>query len=239
MIIGLLEAETLPDKVISSFGSYGDMFKHILFPLDSSLTFKHYAVDQEQLPNNIHECDGYIVTGSRHNAYDNTQWIKNLRDFIKEIDSSNKKCLGVCFGQQIIAEALGGKTEKSTKGWGIGIQQYSMNNIPRWISTKDTDFSILISHQDQVSQLPANAKLFATNNFCTNGGFYIKNHIFTMQGHPEFTKPYLQFLISKRREVLGEELAEKALASLSKSNVGNNFSQWIYDFFSGKDHTTN
>ncbi len=236
MIIGLLEAETLPEKVISNFGSYGDMFKDMLSLLDPSIIFRYYAVDQEQLPKNIHECDGYIITGSRHNAYDDTPWIKNLRDFIKEINSSNKKCLGICFGHQVIAEALGGKTEKSDKGWGIGVQHYSIQNIPSWIPKTNTDFSILVSHQDQVTRLPPKAKLFATNNFCINGGFFMGNHIFTMQGHPEFTKPYLQFLISKRKEILGAELTEKAAQSISKNNLNNNFSHWIYDFFYSFDH---
>jgi len=117
MRIGLLEAEILPEKVVAEFGGYGAMFEHLLSPLRPHWTFYYYDTEHGELPQTIHECDAYIVTGSRHNAYDHDPWINQLKVFIQTLHTAKKTCLGICFGHQIVAEALGGTVEKSPKGW--------------------------------------------------------------------------------------------------------------------------
>lgn len=216
MRIGLLEAETLPDKVVKQYGSYGDMFQRLLAPAQPNWQFQTYPVDRGELPNLVDDCDAYIITGSRHNAYDRDDWIEDLKAFIREIDNKRKKCLAICFGHQVVAEALGGKVEKSHKGWGIGPADFNILATPTWMTQKPQKFTILVSHQDQVIKEAANATVFAGNDFCPIGGMNIGNHFLTLQGHPEFTPTYLSRLIAKRRQVIGDEKSDKSLKLLDK-----------------------
>ena len=218
MLIGLLEAETLPERVVARFGSYGNMFEQRLRRRDASLEFRYYAADQGQLPTNLDECDAYIITGSRFNAYDRDPWIENLKAFVRDLDRTRKRCLGICFGHQLIAAALGGKVELSDKGWGIGVAKFNVYAQAPWMTEQLNAFTTLVSHQDQVTALPPRSTLFAANDFCPNGGFILGNHIFTLQGHPEFTPEYLGQLIRRRSTVIGNEKSSNTLKLLDKYN---------------------
>ncbi|MGQ9425832.1 glutamine amidotransferase-related protein [Gilvimarinus sp. F26214L] len=232
MIIGLLEAETLPPPVVDRFGSYGDMFTHLLAPLDPALTFLYYAADQGQLPDRIDECDAYIITGSRHNAYDQDPWIEALKEFVRRLNQQQKRLLGICFGHQLIAQALGGRVRKSDRGWGIGAARFETRERPGWMSQPVPAFDIRVSHQDQVDILPGEACLFARSDFCPNGGYFVGEHIFSLQGHPEFSEDYVRYLINKRETLIGEPRVTEARNSLRTR--GHNtalFRSWLGDFF--------
>lgn len=214
MKMGILEAETLPAKIVSQFGSYGDMVERLFCSLDTTLQFRRYAVDQSQLPAAIDDCDAYLVTGSRLSAYDHESWILDLQSFIRLIHRRRKKCVGICFGHQLIAHTLGGRTQRSEKGWGVGVATFSIKHHPTWLEPTRQDFSLLVSHQDQVMALPQEAVLIAGNDFCPNGVFQIADHIVCLQGHPEFSREYIRYLLEKRRSIIGEQRVEQALASL-------------------------
>lgn len=231
MIIGLLEAETLDPAVTARFGSYGDMFVRLLQPLDSNFEFRRYAADREQLPTKADECDAYVVTGSRHNAYDSDPWIEGLKSFIQTLHQEQRKCLGICFGHQVIAEALGGSVRKSPRGWGAGAATFSVDSCPGWLAACPPAFNILVSHQDQVEVLPKSAVRFAHSEFCPNGGYFLGSHIFCLQGHPEFTRDYVRFLIEKRRERIGLKESEEALNTLDQLSVDQKILQeWLGRF---------
>lgn len=238
MLIGLLEAETLPDKVIKEFGSYGNMFERLLIAEQPDFQFRYYQADQGQLPANIDECDAYITTGSRHNAYDTDPWIEKLKAFVREIDTAKKKCLGVCFGHQLIAEALGGKVERSEKGWGIGVAEFEIKEPLPLMAGPGSTFKILVSHQDQVTKLPKSASLLASSNFCPFGAYAVGNHILSMQGHPEFTPDYLTKLITKRRQIIGPEKADKALNLMELFRPNTNIAKSITAFLTQAQKAT-
>jgi GMP synthase-like glutamine amidotransferase len=231
MLIGLLEAETLPPKVVAEFGSYGNMFEHLLANYRPDWTFKYFAAEQGHLPQSIQDCDAYTITGSRHNAYDNDPWITNLKEFVRALDKAKKPCLGICFGHQLVAEALGGKAEHSSKGWGIGAADFQVCGSPPWMTELPTSFTILVSHQDQVILLPPHAHLLAQSDFCPLGGFFVEDHILCLQGHPEFTAPYLEQLLYKRKSIIGAEDTDKALISLKKNVSQEAVSRLICLFF--------
>jgi GMP synthase-like glutamine amidotransferase len=91
-------------------------------------------------------------------------------------------------------------------------------------------FALVVSHKDQVSELPLGAELLATSDFCPNAMFRIGNHILTFQGHPEFTKAYSKELMEMREEILGEEKFSTGMSSLSRSHDGETISSWIVRF---------
>ena len=199
MKIGILDADKLSPSLIKKYGCYADLFINLLSPLQDKfsqpLTFTRYNIFDCDYPQSIHDCDAYLITGSQYSSYDETPWIKELEDYIRLLSQEKIKLIGICFGHQIIAQSLGGKVEKNTKGWELGITATHISGTFNWMQPKRDFIFNLVSHQDHVTQLPENAINFAETNICAYSGFCIDNHILTFQGHPEFSKDYVKLII--------------------------------------------
>ena len=234
MRIGILETDILETGIKEKYGSYAEMFQSLLSSVDGHLEFRVYQVIEGEYPENMKECNAYIITGSKSSAYDNEPWIKQLRHYIVTLHQHRSKLIGICFGHQIIAHALGGLTEKSEKGWVVGNCISKIKKEKSWmgheIANAKKQFALLVSHQDQVTILPAQAELIATNTFCPNASFQIAGHILTFQGHPEFSADYLTYLMNKRRDVIGEEKYKKAMDSLQYELNALLVTRWIVNF---------
>lgn len=234
MRIGILEADTLEPDIKEKYGSYAEMFQSLLLSVDDHLEFKVYQVVEGEYPENMDECDAYLITGSKSSAYDNEPWIKQLREYIVALHKHRSKLIGICFGHQIIATSLGGVTEKSEKGWGVGNSLSNIEKSKPWmrheIANTEKKFTLLVSHQDQVTSLPVQAELIASNTFCANASFQIAHHILTFQGHPEFSADYLNYLMNKRRDSIGEEKYKKAMDSLEIDQDALLVARWIVNF---------
>jgi GMP synthase-like glutamine amidotransferase len=173
----------------------------------------------------------FICTGSPCSVYDDFEWIKNLKQFVHDICRKRKKIVGICFGHQIIAEALGGKVACSSKGWGIGIQEARIEQTREWMIPGMDELNILVSYKDQVITLPAEGILLAENSHCRNFMFEVQNIALGIQGHPEFDRNYAKALFLSRRESIGHERIEKAMSSLNNCLHPEIFTKWIYNFF--------
>jgi GMP synthase-like glutamine amidotransferase len=79
-------------------------------------------------PKDIHDCDGWLITGSRFGAYEDHPFIPPLEDFIRAAYAAHVPVVGICFGHQIIAQAMGGKVEKYAGGWSVGPTEYNFGD---------------------------------------------------------------------------------------------------------------
>ena len=127
MKLGILKTDAVRPEWVPEFGEYPDMFVALLGQLDPALEFVVYDVEQGEFPDDIDEVDAYLITGSKSSVYDDKPWIAALMDFVRELDRRHKKIVGICFGHELVAQALGGKTEKSSKGWREGLHTHSFN----------------------------------------------------------------------------------------------------------------
>lgn len=219
MLIGILETGRPPEELQSAYGSYADMFKRLLGHADSSFEFKVYPVLDHQFPTSPHECTAWLVTGSRHGVYENLPWMLQLQDFIRAVWQAEVAMIGICFGHQIIATALGGRVEKSSKGWGVGLQEYAVQKPQDWMG-EQTTITFNAMHQDQVVELPANAEVFASSEFCEYAGLVYGGRILTFQGHPEFSTDFEEDLLKLRRgSVIPKPVADQALSGLEQGKL--------------------
>jgi GMP synthase-like glutamine amidotransferase len=153
-----------------------------------------------------------------------------LAEFVRELDRRRKKLVGICFGHQLVAHALGGKVEKTEKGWGMGLHTHQFVTAPHWHDQADMDLDILVSHQDQVIVAPQQASVLAGSEFCENAVCQIGDHILTFQGHPEFVPGYSREIMAFRRELIGEEVYAGGIASLDGNHEGERVARWILNF---------
>ncbi len=230
MKIGILITDAVREELISEHGDYPDMFEDLMAGVDGSVEFTRFYV-QNKIPESV-DCDGYLITGSRHSVYEDLSWIKELVNFIKHVLASRRKIIGVCFGHQLMAHYFGGLVEKSVKGWAVGVHKSDLVARQSWMDKADfrEDVSLLSSHQDQVVRLPEEATLYATNEFCPIAGFVVGDQVLTIQGHPEFDKEYARALLHLRKDILGESVFEAGLASLERPTDQQVLARWFINF---------
>ena len=214
MKIGILNSDTVQIDGAEEFGQYPEMFSKVFWAVDPKIQFKTYEVQFGEYPPNINECDAYLITGSKASSYDNVPWIYALKEFIKELDQNKKKLIGVCFGHQIIAEALGGSVRKSPTGWHAGIDSILLNNHAIEYGGKNKRYNLVFSHQDEVDRLPKNATLIAESASCPIGMFLIENHIFCTQGHIELDRKFARMIYDFRKDQIGNTKHKYACETL-------------------------
>jgi GMP synthase-like glutamine amidotransferase len=230
MKLGILKTDAVRPEWVPDFGEYPDMFIGLLRQVDPDLEFRVYDVEDGQYPADIDEVDAYLITGSKSSVYDDKPWIATLMDFVRELARRRKKLVGICFGHQLVAQALGGKTEKSAKGWGVGLHTHRFNQIPHWHDDEAVDFDILVSHQDQVVSNATGARVLAGSEFCENAVCQIGDHILTFQGHPEFVPEYSREIMEFRRKMIGEQTYTNGMASLAANPQRERVARWILNF---------
>jgi GMP synthase (glutamine-hydrolysing) len=221
MKIGILQTGHAPDEVKGDLGDYSDMFARLLG--GHGFDFVTYNVVDGEFPDDPHAADGWLITGSKHGAYEDHAWIPPLEDLIRAIRDTGKPLIGVCFGHQIIAQALGGKVEKFAGGWAVGATEYAF---------EDSTLTLNAWHQDQVTQLPEGAKVLASNAFCANAALAIGDTILTIQPHPEFGAALLDGLITHRAPgVVPADQIASARERLGTSLDSDRFAQRMAAFF--------
>src|ERR1700733_395441 len=123
--IGIIESGHPADAVIERHGSYPHMFRDYFAGREDMDFYSFSVLENEPLPS-AKKCDGWLITGSKAAVYENHPWLQALRHLVLEAKEHKIPMLGICFGHQIMAQAMGGVVEKSAKGRGIGIHQYQL-----------------------------------------------------------------------------------------------------------------
>ena len=223
MKLAILETGRPPAALVERFGDYPAMFKRLLGPEFELATFD---VAASGLPNDPAVYDGYLITGSPAGVYDDLPWIAPLEDFLRA--AKDRKLVGICFGHQIMAQAFGGKVEKSANGWGIGLQRYAIDKVEPWMDGS-SDIAIPASHQDQIVVQPPHTEVVASSPFAPFAALaWTDRPAMSVQFHPEFAPAYAKALIEARRDTLPDP--EAAIASLDRPNDNEAVAGWIRRF---------
>jgi len=234
MKIGILEAGLLREELADCFDPYPVMFERFLGRAGRDLEFAAYSAVRGQMPASIFDCDGWLISGSRYGVYDQLEWMIPLQDFIRELAHARVPLVGVCFGHQIIAAALGGEVVKSDRGWGVGVQRYRIDQRHSWMRDQPPSIGLYAYHQDQVVTCPESATVFSSSELCPFAGLSYGDSIISVQAHPEFEEAYERALL----ELFGGNLipAEMAQVALAEMDAGASadtqlLADWFVEFF--------
>lgn len=216
MHINILLCDTFPGRLPYFIPNYESLFFDLFESIGVEATYRIYQTWQGELPSTVNPDELYLVPGSLDSAYDVKPWIVSLLHWIEKAYCRGAKMMGVCFGHQVIARALGGEVRKYDGGFGGGVRQSRVidNEMKRFFP--DERMRLLYSHHDQVMALPDGATRCATSDFCLNESYRIGRQVVTFQGHPEFTVAYSRHLLTNCSDDLDEVVRLKALRSLDE-----------------------
>lgn len=221
MLIGILQTGLAPEALAPDMGDYPDMFARLLD--GHGFTFRTYKVVEGEFPASVTECDGWLITGSRHGVYEDHAWIPPLEQFIRDSFAGAVPMVGVCFGHQIIAQAMGGKVERFDGGWAVGATDYDFGG---------ETLTLNAWHRDQVTSVPQGAAVIATNDFCSNAALLYPGRALTVQAHPEFRPEFVDGLMKTRgKGLVPDEVMAKAATKLAQPLQDKTMAARIAAFF--------
>jgi GMP synthase (glutamine-hydrolysing) len=225
MKIGILQCGHFPTAEGYPEHTYGDLYAGLL--AGRGLDFQTWSVVDMEFPDSVEDADGWLISGSKHGAYEDEPFIRRLEEFIREAYAKNIPLVGICFGHQIIAQALGGKVEKFSGGWSLGRQIYDIEG---------GEVALNAWHQDQITRLPEDATVIGRSANCEYAALAYKGRAFSVQPHPEFSDDEVSLLLKVRRAALNETQAETVRENLGKPLANAALGDRIAAFFKESAH---
>lgn len=225
--IAILETGRPPKALQPQYGDYADMFDRML---GDGFTTVRFDAAAGALPDPA-AFDGSIITGSAAGVYEDHVWLPPLFDWIRAA-KGRTRLVGVCFGHQAMAQALGGRVEKSDRGWGVGLHRYEVASVEPWMQPIVASVALSASHQDQVVEQPPETRVILSSAFTPFAGLAWGEDAVSMQPHPEFSPEFTAALTAGRYDRMDAGLVDRALDSLKAPNDRTRVGGWLRSFLS-------
>jgi GMP synthase-like glutamine amidotransferase len=216
MRLTIIQTGEVPAPLRERFGPYPEMFHRMFDAAGGGFAYETVAVHEGAGLPDPGGLEGIVITGSAAGVYEDHSWLDPLRAFIRRAYAARTPMLGVCFGHQIMADALGGEVRKSDRGWGLGRHSYRITRRPDLLPGDAPELAIACSHQDQVTTRPPESEVFLASDFTPNAGLlYHNGAAISLQPHPEFSDDYARALAELRRGRVPGDVVDAAIASLA------------------------
>lgn len=232
MHIAIIETGAPPETLKDRHGDYPAMMARMLVPIAPHFHFSTARVWRGDSLPAVADFDGLLITGSAAGVYEGHPWIAPLEELVRDTAKAGKPQVGICFGHQLMAQAFGGKVEKSDKGWGVGVHRYQVTGRTDWMTPELSQIACTVSHQDQVVEAPSGSRVLAGSEFCPNGAIaYAQGRTISFQMHPEFEHAYASELLMLRADRIAKPLVDQGLESLRQQSDRGRLAEWIVNFF--------
>lgn len=233
--IGILVCDEVAAPLSEIHGQYAEMFTRLLADTELGLELVCYRVYADEFPLTVDACDAYLISGSRRSVYEDLPWIARLSDFLRALHSARRRAVGICFGHQLIGQAMGGRTEQAQAGWGLGRHVAQVLERRPWMQPAAAAYALYAVHQDQVTVLPPGARRLASSAHCENAMFDLDGLFLGVQAHPEFGHDYARAITENKRGLVPDAVLDSALPSFAEPVDAALIARWIVAFLSVDD----
>ncbi|MBF0623170.1 MAG: gamma-glutamyl-gamma-aminobutyrate hydrolase family protein [Magnetococcales bacterium] len=231
MKIGYLRVGFVPEDLQAEYGDYFPMFQALLRVHAPDIELRLYEIQHGEWPASVDECDGYLCPGATNSVYENLPWMPPLVAFVQEVYRQKVPFVGICFGHQLIAHALGGEVKRAETGWGLGVRTLMFKGKEPWMDGDAEQINLCFTHQDQVINLPPGGRIIASADHCPIAALTVDDHLIGFQGHPEISPVYLRTLMRSRVSRIGGRLLGEAEQTLMRPTGHRDVMRWIGRFF--------
>lgn len=231
--IAILECDTPFPNAKETYGGFGGIFTSLLQsaitthsePLfhDSSSNItpgdvkieKYHVVEKPDNYPKLDDVDGVLITGSKHNSFDDVPWINRLVEFVKEVlENERVKLVGVCFGHQVIGRAIGANVGRSDDGWELSVTPFRLTETGKEVFGGREELSLFQMHRDIIlpgtlpSTLPYppskpsnKLSVLGSTDHCSIQGLLLPGKFLTVQGHPEYNATIVGEVLKARHDM--------------------------------------
>ena len=202
-----------------------------LQPLRPDWVFDSWPVSQGQWPADVAAYDGVVITGSPASVNDDSAWIRRLEDTVRQLHALKRPMLGICFGHQLIAKALGGQVGASPAGLRVGTIRAQLQAHAPWMQPAQPVVTLYAAQEEHVVALPPGAEVLGGDAVCPVGFYRIGRHVFGTQCHPEFYPAFMQDALQVLADELTPEARARGQAQLQAPVDSELMRRWIVQFF--------
>ncbi|MFI5399563.1 MAG: type 1 glutamine amidotransferase [SAR324 cluster bacterium] len=236
----ILKAGTAYRETREREGDFDRMFLRLL--AEPGQVWDVHDVEHGHFPADPSVYDGFVITGSRASAYDERPWLRSLFELVRAGHARGQTLLGVCFGHQVLAQALGGDVRPNPRGWDVGVRELQLTpdaaQVPG-LAAAPHPLRVFELHVDAVTRLPPQAVTLAASSRTDREMIAFGPHTLGVQGHPEFEKEVIRVALAKLRGagVLSEEEAAGNTATLAAEPDREFLRAWLRGFLREGRHT--
>jgi GMP synthase-like glutamine amidotransferase len=228
--IGILMTTVDPSDFARRHPDDGQKFRTLLGPLRPDWDWPVWPVRDGVFPDGLGAHDGFIITGSPASVHDPLPWIPRLMELIRAAVARGVPLVGVCFGHQAIAQALGGQVGPNPGGFVLGVERTETVADAPWMRPAREALTLYAAHGEQVTALPPGAQVLARNAACPVGSFRIGDGVFTTEYHPEMFPAFMAGLADELEGRLPEPVLARARAEADAPTDGAVFGEWACRF---------
>jgi GMP synthase (glutamine-hydrolysing) len=138
----------------------------------------------------LEDISGAVISGSRAMVTERNGWSDALREWVRKLFAHDVPLLGICYGHQLIADALGGEVDDHPRGVEVGTVTVSRTDDAlddELFHDLPQHFPVQVIHWQSVRQLPPGAVVLAGNSFDPHHAFRMGRCTWGVQFHPEFS----------------------------------------------------
>lgn len=239
MRIAILDCSPDGSDHAEHYPNDGEKYVALLGPLRPDWTFHTVTVHENVLPGLVSDHDAYVISGSSRSNCEDGGWVDRLHGFIRKLDEARSPTVGICFGHQAIALALGGAVADlpgSDQGEQTHVGMATMKMCARepWMKPWRESVDLRCLHEEQVVRLPERARLLAWHHECPVAMFAVGDegggHMLGCEFHPEVHADYLVSKIRSQKDVLGEEKVARAEDEAKGDADGGVVGEWMVRF---------
>lgn len=230
--IAVLDCNTDDSAFSARFPDDAQKVIGLLQPLRPHWRFEAWAAKLGQLPPTADHADGWVLTGSVASVNDAAPWMQRLAGLLRGRDAAAQPTVGLCFGHQMIAHALGGRVGPSPGGWRIGTAPTHLTAHLPCMQPAQGLMVLHAVHAEQVLEPPSNARVLGGDTFAPVGMMAVGAHMLSTQYHPELSREFMLALFDAFGDEWPPEQVAQARRQVSTQAVDAAlFMRWLVQFF--------
>jgi GMP synthase (glutamine-hydrolysing) len=146
-----------------------------------------------------------VITGSPSSVTEDAPWMRRAQEYIRVLVAAQMPVLGICFGHQLVAQALGGDVRPNPRGREMGTVELSVFEDDPLFHGLPSKVDVNATHVDSVALLPPGARVLASTALEPHAVIAFAENVRGVQFHPEIAGEVMRGYVEARRDRLVEE----------------------------------